>query len=79
MLNILCGLGLGLGTCVPQVARSVGVDLLQLGLQPATTCSAKELWKSADMPPVRGQLAAMLKPHASLLVRLSDCQLDYAA
>ena len=51
----------------------VGVDFEQLGLTPDSSCSVTELWESKPRGQVYHRLTAMLRPHASLFVRLSDC------
>jgi hypothetical protein len=53
---------------------SVGVDFVQLGLTPDSSCNVTELWGSKSMGQVHGRLAAMLRPHVSMFVRLSDCK-----
>ena len=51
----------------------MGVDLVQLGLIPQTSCNVTSLWTGKVLHSVHGRLEEMLRPHASLFVRLSDC------
>ena len=51
----------------------VAVDYVELGLTPTATCAVQDLWHAKALGPSSRQLVATLKPHASLLARLSDC------
>ena len=51
----------------------MGVDLVQLGLTPESSCNVTELWEGGDLQPVYGRMEAALRPHVSLFVKLSGC------
>ena len=51
---------------------TVGVALSQLGLN-ATSCLWRDLWKGEDLGKVTGSVVALLRPHAAILGRLSNC------
>ena len=56
-------------------SRSVGVDFVELGLTPASGCSVMDLWAGQPLHDAYASLEVTLRPHASLLVRLSDCKI----
>lgn len=52
---------------------TVAVDFAELGLTPMSRCSVTELWKGAQLPSATQTLSAVLAPHSSLFVKLSEC------
>ena len=52
----------------------VAVSFTELGLTPATGCNVTDLWTGSQLGVAYAALEATLRPHASLLMRLSGCR-----
>ena len=52
---------------------SVGAAFEELGVPSAHSCDVQELWNGTRMERASGVLTATLRPHASLLVVLTNC------
>lgn len=79
MLTNMCPCSTEIGClpgCDPHGNSNVDVDFLQLGLPQMTSCEVTDLWSNVSMGRVTGKLRASLRPHASMLARLSDCVKD---
>ena len=53
--------------------RTVGVDLVHIGLPPNSECDVIDLWKGSTLERASGKLAMTLPSHATLLVKVSGC------